>query len=317
MRGALLWRRRRHERFLARWRPLLLASLVEAPRALPRLPAADVFDLLLLWNHLHATLRGDAAERLNAFARAAGLDRAARRLLARRGLRARLIAIVTLGQLGDRGVLERLRRFAHAAHPLLSLTAAQALTQIDPDAAVVDLMPQFAARTDWPAGRVAGILREAGPDAVSRPLAEIATRLAPEAAARAAGFFGLAHPQMVMPVVRALLARPDTDDRLAAACLRVLKDPQALALVRTLTLHPRWHLRMEAAKALGRLGTADDLPRLERLLGDTQWWVRYRSAQALARLPFVTRADLERLRDRQADRFARDILTQVLAEGAA
>lgn len=314
LRAALVWQNRRRARFLALWRPLLMESLVAPLRKLPALRRGDVFDGLLLWNHLQGSVRGDARERLNGFARAAGLDRAARRLLARRGLRSRLIAIVTLGQLGGEDIRPVLRRLAHAAHPVLSLTAARALVQIDGEAAVPALMPMFAARTDWPANRVAAILREAGPDAVSQSLLDALAVSGLEQGARLLGFFELAHPSVVMPAVRALLAHADTDDRLLAAALRALKDPQALPSVRALTMHPRWHIRMEAAKALGRLGLPEDLLRLERLLGDPQWWVRLRTAQAIARLPFVRRPDLEAMRDRQRDRYARDILAHVLAE---
>jgi len=314
LRAALVWRNRRQARFLARWRPLLMESLVVPPRNLPALRGGDVLDCLLLWNHLQGSVRGDARERLNGFARAAGLDRAARRLLTRHGSRRRLLAIVTLGQLGEQDVRPVLRRLAEAAHPVLSLTAARALVQIDREAAVPMLMPAFAARTDWPVNRVAAILREAGADVISKPLLDVLAASNPEQGARLLGFFELAHPPVVMPAVCALLARRDTDDRLLGAALRALKDPQALPSVRALTLHPRWHIRMEAAKALGRLGLPEDLPRLERLLADPQWWVRYRTAQAIARLPFVRRADLEVMRDRQPDRYARDILAHVLAE---
>jgi HEAT repeat protein len=96
----------------------------------------------------------------------------------------------------------------------------------------------------------------------------------------------------------------------------VLRGPQLLDAVRAMIVHPRWHLRMEAAKALGRIGLPDDLPRLEGLLGDAQWWVRYRAAQSIVRLPFLSRTELERLRARQTDRYARDILAHVLAERA-
>jgi hypothetical protein len=42
--------------------------------------------------------------------------------------------------------------------------------------------------------------------------------------------------------------------------------------------------------------------------------VRYRAAQALAELPFLGRAGLERMRDEAGDRYAADMLTQVMAE---
>ena len=62
------------------------------------------------------------------------------------------------------------------------------------------------------------------------------------------------------------------------------------------------------------IGTADDASILIALLSDAQWWVRYRAAQALARLPSVDVPKLESIQAAQSDRFARDMLSQVIAE---
>ena len=42
--------------------------------------------------------------------------------------------------------------------------------------------------------------------------------------------------------------------------------------------------------------------------------MRYRAAQALVGMPFFSVAEVELLRDNLSDRFARDMLGQVLAE---
>jgi hypothetical protein len=54
-----------------------------------------------------------------------------------------------------------------------------------------------------------------------------------------------------------------------------------------------------------------------RLLADREWWVRYRAAQALVELPWLKRADLEALHATLDDRYAADMLAQVMAEQAA
>ena len=53
------------------------------------------------------------------------------------------------------------------------------------------------------------------------------------------------------------------------------------------------------------------------MLSDPEWWVRYRAAQALLAMPFVTLAEVARTRDAMGDEFARDILDHVMAERAA
>ncbi len=62
------------------------------------------------------------------------------------------------------------------------------------------------------------------------------------------------------------------------------------------------------------MGTREDQVALVALLSDPEWWVRYRAAQALAKLPFLTEEKLQSLCEVQTDQFAREILAQVMAE---
>jgi len=71
---------------------------------------------------------------------------------------------------------------------------------------------------------------------------------------------------------------------------------------------------MQAANVLGRIGQQEHVSLLEALLDDREWWVRYRAAQAITRLPFLGPNRLRRIRLRQADRYATDILQQAFAE---
>jgi HEAT repeat protein len=50
------------------------------------------------------------------------------------------------------------------------------------------------------------------------------------------------------------------------------------------------------------------------LLSDKEWWVRYRAAQALSRLPSMRSPRLKSIQAKQRDPFARDMLAQVIAE---
>jgi HEAT repeat protein len=71
---------------------------------------------------------------------------------------------------------------------------------------------------------------------------------------------------------------------------------------------------VQAVKALGRIGERADTARLAHLLADREWWVRYRAAQALVELPWLKRADLDALHATLDDRYAADMLAQVMAE---
>jgi hypothetical protein len=65
------------------------------------------------------------------------------------------------------------------------------------------------------------------------------------------------------------------------------------------------------------MGDASDLQRLSQLMMDSQWWVRYRAAQALMGLPFIETEARDTLIANLPDRYARDMAKQVLAERGA
>lgn len=72
--------------------------------------------------------------------------------------------------------------------------------------------------------------------------------------------------------------------------------------------HPNLYVRIQAAKAMGRVGTRDDIIRLEPLLSDNDWWLRYRAARAICKLSGNDWNFLQQLINRQKDQFARDIV---------
>lgn len=313
MRALLVVRTRRTARLVSLWQPLLIRAVEAPPSNLPRLDAADVFTFLALWNHLQESVLDQAKQGLNDVARRMGVPAIAHRMLERANLRGRLMAVATLGQLQDRSVWGPLCTFAASPHVVLSLAAARALIQIDRHAAVERLMPLIAIRLDWPAARVANLLSAAGADVISDPLARTAIAASPRHAPRLIRYLDVIHCETAIPAVRQII-REANDMEVIAACLRIFKDPEDLDTVRGFLDHPRWEIRVQAATAIGRLGTAGDEERLALLLNDPEWWVRYRSAHALCALLADSPGRLDRLQREHVNRFARDVLTQARAE---
>ena len=105
------------------------------------------------------------------------------------------------------------------------------------------------------------------------------------------------HPEVRVEAVRALghLA-PDVES--VDVCLAALDDPA-------------WPTRALAARSIGRLGGGQAIPRLERAMGDTAYWVRHHAGQALADLGEPGREALER-RLADANPFVRDMAAQML-----
>jgi len=238
LRALLLLGQRREQRAAAIWQPVLASAMQDAPAALPRLARRDLFGFLVLWNHLHEAVLGEAKERLNAVALQLGVPARARRMLAHGNLSDRLLAVATLGQLRDHSVRDRLCDLAAGPSVILSLTAARALVQIDRAAAVGYLIPLVAARPDWPPGRVIHVLRAAGADAISEPLARAALEAAPEHAPRLIRYLEVVHCETLVPTVRQIIHRTG-DAEVIAACLRVFRDPDDLETVRRFLDDPR------------------------------------------------------------------------------
>jgi HEAT repeat protein len=313
LRVALRRRQARQARALARWRPILAAAIAgEAPRDLPLLSRAERLPFIKLWVHLQSSLRGDAAAALNDIARRLHLERDAQAMLLRRARAERLLATLMLGHLRLRDAWPQLQRMAAStADPTLALTALWALVRTDPESAAAYLVPLFVEREDWAMSHVAGVLKEAaGP--VAAVLLERLPSLPRDRLARALRIADA----LRVEVPDALLERALDDPSVAVitAALRLVNLPDSRARVRALLAHEDWQVRVQAAKALGRIGERSDVDRLAALLADREWWVRYRAAEALVELPWLARADLEALRGALTDRYAADMLVQAMAQ---
>jgi hypothetical protein len=321
LRMRLLVRRRREHDYESRWRPLLAECVFGVPERLPEVPRKLRYHFLKLWNYHHESLVGGARANLVALAERMGLERLARELMRSGDLRERLIAVVTLGHLGDRSQWHELRALVSDRSPMLSLAAARALLDIDAAATLAWLVTVMAAREDWPLARVVAMLREAGPDRVTQPLIA-----AVEAASRVEGgqrevvrllrMMEVAHTERVAPLA-GRIARESRDPEVIAAALRLVQDPRDLDFVRTMARHEQWFVRLAALRVLGRIGGPADRVLLVERLGDPHWWVRYHAARALVALPGTRLEDLEKVRATLADRFAADMLGEAIAEARA
>lgn len=73
-------------------------------------------------------------------------------------------------------------------------------------------------------------------------------------------------------------------------------------------------LRIQAAKALGRIGDLSDIFLITPLLSDKSWWFRYRAAEAIVQLGGQNHAYLQQLINNEDDPTVADILRHVISE---
>jgi HEAT repeat protein len=321
IRWRLLRRLARERVAAARWNPLLAQCAEGAPAELPPLRTREAEFFVLLWCRAQESVRGEAQEHLRGMALRLGAGRHMHRLLRSRKLRLELLALVALGHMRDPAAVPLLEALIPAAPSLVSLTAAQALLRIDVVVGLPQIVVAVALRGDWPLARVVSMLKECDSELVGPIVAAaIGHELRRQAhddhaIARLLRLHVVCPAQTMREAVLDVIQSAQSPEALAAA-LGALAYPQDAVHARRLLQHDGWIVRLAAVRALGRFGGPEDSELLVRALSDPVWWIRYRAAQALGALPGGADA-LRALPARLSDRFAVDIVRQVLAESGA
>lgn len=314
MRWRLARRKRRREATFAVWRPLLFEVAAGGSPRLPPLASGEEDAFLLLWLQLQDEIRGESQARLAAAGEAVGARAFALRRIHGTDPVGRILALRTLGYLRRPEDRAEVLRWLDEPRSYVSLAAARALVHLDPEGAPGAILPRLATRLDWPIPLFAKVLEEASRVRLSAGFRALCDELPAPALARVLPLMALVDA----PVVEDILSRildPAGDPEVLAAALRHVRGPALLPAVRRAAAHERWSVRMQAAAALGRAGEPADRDLLLRLTADPEWWVRYRAAQALVSSGGATAPDeLVALAARLRDRFARDMVQQVLAE---
>lgn len=300
-----------------RWRDVFSAAALSKTEsrdiALPQFERIEQADLFHEWNLARETVRGDAGDNLNIIAGRMGLPGIARELMSSGHLQSRLMGMQTLGNVRDAASWEPVEKLLVHANTALSVTAASAMVNIDAPRAIERLMPMISQRRDWPRTRVSNFLRRAGSDVISEPLFRAIRGSKPLDIVYYLQFAELAESTVIDAIAEDLI-RTSNDPAVLAGALRLISGHSGVPRIVALVHHDVWYVRMHAAKVLGRVGQPEHLGLLETLLTDTEWWVRYRAAQAISSLPFVGPNRLRQIKNRQRDKYASDMLGQVLAE---
>ncbi|MBD8874420.1 HEAT repeat domain-containing protein [Rhodanobacter sp. DHB23] len=312
LRARSQWRERRDKRAQQHWLQVMRQVLAGKEVQLRLLGKDEVTGFIEVWNTTHESLSQADSARLLPLGHRVGLVDAARRML-RGNYHDCAMAIIALGHLRDRSVFDELVPFLNDHSPIVSLCAAHALGQVDPPQAMAMFVPMILERDDWMPGNVARILARNEDGSAVRELDNTLLRASTSSMVKLVRFLADIDPDRAAVVIRQLLDG-SIDDHAISVCLQLVNDRQDRERVAGFLDAPRWHVRMHAASALGRIGEAADSQRLEPMLADKVWWVRYRAAQALLALPGMGAAAMREMQHRQGDAYGRDIIDQVLSE---
>lgn len=319
LRLKLLYSNHRSNNFLNTWQPLLeSASNNGLPDILPAITRLDRFKFLALWiqcyeNHSN---NEESLGRLRTLLTKTGMVTHARKMIRTAMTRSRLTAVIALGYLQNEQEWDELHKIASSPDPFISLVAAHALVHIDKTKATPIFIDLIKKHLDWPATKVASILETLGPELITEALIDMILSTSSEQQAALIPYLSTCEKEATQSVVHKILQTTENDS-LIAPCLKVLAefgDKQDLSTIRSYLNHELWHIRVQAAICIGKTGNIEDEGALLELLRDKHWWVRYRAAQALAKLPFVDRQKLLDYKNTLDDNYGKDILTQIIAE---
>jgi HEAT repeat protein len=308
---------RRQHLIIQEWSPLLAQSVNESLPPLPALTRRDHVVFLYLWNRSYEFLPETITAPLVHVARTVGSPQLATELLESRLLSQRILAVVTLGRLQERSAWAPISTLLTHHNSFLAFHAAQALLKIDANAALPLLIPVLGQRTDWSPLKTVSMLQTMGKDLASEILAQAAIQGHSDISPRLIRYLPVTKSRRGLPILRQFLHNAPPSTNMLAACLFVFgefRDQEDLPMVRRHLTHEAWYVRVQAATALGKLGTVEDEERLIGLFNDEQWWVRYRAGEALVSLESMTAEKLMSLQESLTSPDAHEILAPVLAK---
>lgn len=303
-------RTRREERWRGQWLLQLLDPEGEGKDL--RIDSRQLFPFLEVWTHLQDSLKGGFKDSLASLALNAGVAGLCMKALHHVRVRDRIWAATTLGHLGYGPGWDELVRLARGKDRFVSLASVRALSRIDPARAAREFLEDFIVRTDWPLNSVYAILLEMEAEVVTEPLMERLLGRNEAPPLRALQFLGAMRNEAAMVVVQTLLLRPQSWE-CEVTLLKSVEDPELGDFVRSRIRSESWQVIVAAVNALARIGGREDRELLLPLLGHKEWWVRYRAAHTLVRLPGIKPIEIELQATRLEDPFAREMLRHALA----
>jgi HEAT repeat protein len=193
-------------------------------------------------------------------------------------------AIRTLSILGLESYAENIKEALDDPSPLVAMIAARALTRIErPEyaEAILRMLHRF---LDWSQGFLVSLFTSMG-SSVIPPLRNSLSdrRKTPQVRSVAADALQELHDLEAGDLASTILETED-DRELRAACLRLLRvvgRPEHLPPIRQLAQSTDFVIRAHAFRALGTLGTEEDIAILQAGIGDESPWVALQAARSL------------------------------------
>lgn len=298
----------------------LLVTLHEKGRFGPVEPLKDqeVPDFLFLWNYQHESIKGPSKDNLNSLAEILEVKDDALKMLQGASVKDQILAINTLGNLHEKSAYSKIEKEIFKQDPVISLWTWRALFRIDFEKTLTKHLSMIASRQDWSPTFVAKVLLEFDKTLLAQPLVDLVEenyqkQICEKQMSRLISYLRIINEKIYIDLVNRILNESDETEVLIA-CLRLTSSKRSLPRIRELLKSERWEIRHQVVQTLGRIGLKKDVKLLISALGDLDWWVRYRAASSLIKMPYMNEEKIEKLAETLPNEFSRDILHQVIAE---
>jgi HEAT repeat protein len=299
------------ERMLERWRERPASP--EDLTWLRGLSRGDGRTALLALLAALPDLSADTSDRVRRALRESGLARQASANLSHRSAHRRAEACRMVGRMGGTDAVPRLLERLGDADPAVRREAIRALGELRAVETIEAIAAAIEEMDEWSNLLLVMALVRMGPASSPRIGSLLGASRSPamtKALLQVTGRIGVASD---VALVRSLAAHADPEVRVEAVRVlgAVAPDPESFAVCLDAMDDAEWPVRALAAWAIGRVGDARALARLERAMGDPAYWVRHHVAEAMAALGTPGELALRRALTHD-NPFVRDMATQTI-----
>lgn len=288
-----------YETFSKKWFPVFAGLIVgDAAPSEPALRVRDKLILLRIWNYWHESVSGIANERLKGFVREMGCSDVALALVQKGNKAQKLLSCISLGNLSDAAAWADLKALVATDDQIISLHAARAMLQIDPDRAVDELLSAILGRAQWDMSVLTQILRHSR-QALERSMLAKWPSLSQAQKLRALRLCANLNLPLTQQLIHELLQATQSTALLVATLqlLERLQNPAYRERIMQLFDHASASVRAHAVKAHASVADVQDIEVLIDMLHDNDSDTRHAAAQALGQSASLGMTRLRQLKD--------------------
>lgn len=307
------WRRApRLADFEIEWLPRLMAcALGDRVVAVP-LKRWQRWPFMKMWLRAQMSLKGLSQERLAVLGRAMGCSPMALQRARSPYLSERMVGILALGFLRETQYVPLLLERLTEGGAQQSVYAGRALLEIDAHAHVDAVATALVTNSGLDISLTSVVLKP-----FRSQMANALLSKSPQPGdSLALPWLRLVHAlQLQVPMAMLIpFLQQDEDIECLISAIRLAQGELGGAALAAQALHADWRVRAQVARALGFIGGPAEIPVLTKLLTDAQWWVRYRAAHALLKIPGMSADQLMVRAQITQDRYALSMAQAVIAE---